>query len=78
MEKVVNIVNKVLDGGSGGHSPPEAEAFLVFECETLLNPVLLKKKTRYCPPRRRSGGENTNNQVHIKEKDDQWEWWLIL
>ena len=38
MEKVVNIVNKVLDGGSGGHSPPEAEAFLVFKCENMASP----------------------------------------
>ena len=47
MEKVVNNVNKILDGGSGGHSPPEAEAFLVFECENMASPEsssALKKK----------------------------------
>ena len=68
MEKVVNIVNKVLDGGSGGHSPPEAEAFLVFECENMASPESSSalKKTRYCPPR--SGGKKQTINYTKKKK----------
>ena len=33
----LDVIN-VFNGGSGGHSPPEAEAFLVFECENIASP----------------------------------------
>ena len=36
--KVAHDVTKVFNGGCGGQSPPEAEAFLVLECENMISP----------------------------------------
>ena len=36
--KVAHDVIKVFNGGSGGLCPPEAEAFLVLECENMISP----------------------------------------
>ena len=50
MGMVFNLENKVLYGGSRGLFPPEAEAFLVFQCENMASPeyiFYLKNETGF-------------------------------
>ena len=66
-------------GGLGGIAPQKLKHFWYSNVKIwpLLNPVLLKKN-KVLSSKKKKWGKNTNNQLHIKEKDDQWEWWLIL